>query len=158
MGILVNVDSGPVSGGLRRGVDRSVQLDQNQVSQMKTTLASGSALRSMAIRSSTSRRASRGRRDGLLAVAVGLTPPGLRAAAVRVRRLLGHPVPNSPAGAGCEDSLDRSRPSSQVLVGGEKMRFFHRSGCPMTVDRDWPAASSSEHSEAGRAPCGMCRP
>lgn len=158
MGILVNVDPGPVSGGFRRGVDRSAQLDQNQVILMKTTLRPGSALSSVALGSSAARRASRGKPANLLAVAVGLTPPGLRAAAVRVRRLLGRPGSDSTPGGGSEESLEQSRSASQVLVGGEKMRFYHRAGCPMAADRDWPAASSGEHNLAGRSPCGMCRP
>jgi hypothetical protein len=100
-------------------------------------------------------RAARGTRLWLLAVVEGGTP-GLRAAAVRVRRLLGQPVTDSDGGH--DESHHHARSTSDVLVGGPEMRFYHRTGCPMAADRDWSAAGLGEHDRAGRSPCGMCRP
>jgi hypothetical protein len=94
-------------------------------------------------------RAAQGARATLLAVVDGATP--LKAAAVRVRRLLGHSVPD-------DDGTESPRATSEVLVGGPNMRFFHRSNCPMAADRDWSAAPAGEHSRSGRTPCGMCTP
>ncbi|GAA0631752.1 hypothetical protein GCM10009547_39500 [Sporichthya brevicatena] len=37
-------------------------------------------------------------------------------------------------------------------------RLFHRSGCAMTADRAWVAEPRSVHEQAGRVPCGVCRP
>jgi hypothetical protein len=152
MGTLVNVDSGPVSGDVRRAVDASAHPDQNQVVLMKTTLSAGPTLRS-----AQRRRAPRISAAGLLAVADGLTRPGLRAAAVRVRRLFGGSVPGSAAG-GAEGPAEPARSSGPTLVGGPNLRFYHRAGCPMAAGREWDPAPAAEHSRAGRAPCGMCRP
>ena len=95
------------------------------------------------------------RTGGLLAVADGLTR-GLRAAAFRGRRLFGQSLTDRTSGTGHDASHGRA--TSQRLVGGAKMRFYHRAGCPMAADRNWSAATPSEHSIAGRTPCGMCRP
>jgi Ser/Thr protein kinase RdoA (MazF antagonist) len=99
-------------------------------------------------------RAAHGKRIALLAVVDGT--PGLRAAAVRVRRLLGQPMADVDAGR--DESRPNAQSTSEVLVGGAKMRFYHRAGCPMAADRDWSAATSGEHDRAGRSPCGMCTP
>jgi len=101
------------------------------------------------------RRAAQGKRTALLAVVDGVTP-GFRAAAERVRRLLGPRVTDSDGGQ--EESRPHARSTSDVLVGGPNMRFYHRAGCPMTADRDWSAASLGEQDRTGRAPCGMCAP
>lgn len=49
-----------------------------------------------------------------------------------------------------------ARPSSETVVGGPDLRFYHRADCDMAADRDWSAAPLGE--TAGRVPCGMCRP
>jgi hypothetical protein len=49
-------------------------------------------------------------------------------------------------------------PRSETLVGGPDLRFYHRADCVMAADREWSAATSGEHDQAGRTPCGMCRP
>jgi hypothetical protein len=82
--------------------------------------------------------------------------PGLRAAADRVRRLLGQSVTDRDGGH--DESRPATRTTNDVLVGGPEMRFYHRAGCAMAADRDWSAAGLGEHDRAGRSPCGMCRP
>jgi hypothetical protein len=55
---------------------------------------------------------------------------------------------------------DRRRVSvdSEVLVAGAGLKFFHRADCLLAADRSWRVLSREEHSAAGRAPCGACRP
>lgn len=48
--------------------------------------------------------------------------------------------------------------SSTSLVGGEGMTKYHRADCPLAAGRDWPDAEAAEHDQAGRQPCGVCRP
>jgi hypothetical protein len=71
---------------------------------------------------------------------------------------MGIPVNGDDRGKGDDQSRNSSRPTPQTLVGGENLRFYHRPGCPMAADRNWSAASPTDHDRAGRVPCGMCRP
>lgn len=48
--------------------------------------------------------------------------------------------------------------SSAVLIGGEGLTRYHRADCAMAVGRGWPATTAAEHQDAGRQPCGVCRP
>lgn len=47
---------------------------------------------------------------------------------------------------------------STVLVAGDGLAKYHRTDCPMAAGRDWPTADAAEHEQAGRKPCGVCRP
>jgi hypothetical protein len=40
--------------------------------------------------------------------------------------------------------------SSRALVAGERLRWYHRSDCPVAVQSEWATAT--------RLPCGICRP
>ena len=98
-------------------------------------------------------QAPHGLRTALLAVVDGSTP-NLKAAANRVRRLLGHPVTDGDGGR----DEHQPRSISDVLVGGPHMRFYHRADCQMATDREWSEEKLDEHGRTGRSPCGMCRP
>ncbi len=50
------------------------------------------------------------------------------------------------------------RSSSPMLVGGPGLRRYHRADCPLAAGRQWPVASRTDHEDAGRIPCGACRP
>lgn len=95
-------------------------------------------------------------RTWLLAVADGLTR-SLRSAADRGRHLFGQATPEDSPGTGSVGAQEHV-PSSQKIVAGDGMRFFHRADCPMAVGREWEAAPPGEHTQAGHVPCGMCRP
>jgi len=43
-------------------------------------------------------------------------------------------------------------------VAATGMRRFHRPECPLALGKPVVAATPDEHLEAGRAPCGICRP
>jgi hypothetical protein len=46
-----------------------------------------------------------------------------------------------------------------VFLAGEGMERFHRPGCALAAGRTgWTTATRQEHEEAGRLPCGVCRP
>ncbi len=45
-----------------------------------------------------------------------------------------------------------------ALVAVVDRRFFHRAGCPLTIDRPTEATSRDAHLAAGRDACGVCRP
>ncbi|MGQ0466719.1 MAG: hypothetical protein ACT4QG_15510 [Sporichthyaceae bacterium] len=47
---------------------------------------------------------------------------------------------------------------SPFLVGGEGLTRYHRTDCPLAAGRDWPQADAAEHQQAGRQPCGVCKP
>lgn len=44
------------------------------------------------------------------------------------------------------------------LVAAPRMRYFHRSGCPLARGKAVTAAERSEHVEQRRTPCEVCRP
>jgi hypothetical protein len=48
--------------------------------------------------------------------------------------------------------------AAEVLVASDDLRHFHRGSCALAADRDWTARSRREHQQAGRTPCGVCRP
>ena len=45
---------------------------------------------------------------------------------------------------------------AEGLVAAARMTRFHRPGCPLVAGKDVTAATTAEHSAAGRRPCGMC--
>lgn len=46
-----------------------------------------------------------------------------------------------------------------VFLAGEGMERFHRPDCALAAGRTgWTTATRREHEEAGRRPCGVCRP
>jgi hypothetical protein len=48
---------------------------------------------------------------------------------------------------------------ADVFLAGEGMERFHRPGCALAAGRTgWTTATRQEHEEAGRRPCGVCRP
>jgi|GEM_PF-4101575 len=83
---------------------------------------------------------------------------GFRATVAYGRWVFDRPGTDSSDQARHDQSHNHSRPTNQILVGGAKMRFYHRAGCPMAADRNWPAGTAVEHAHAGRTPCGMCTP
>jgi len=48
--------------------------------------------------------------------------------------------------------------SSRALVAGDRLRWYHRSDCPVVVQSHWSTATRHAHEAAGRLPCGICRP
>lgn len=44
------------------------------------------------------------------------------------------------------------------LVAAARMRYFHRSGCPLARGKPVTAAERSEHVKQRRIPCEVCRP
>ena len=46
--------------------------------------------------------------------------------------------------------------SAEGLVTAARMTRYHRPGCPLVAGKDVSAATSAEHSAAGRRPCGVC--
>jgi hypothetical protein len=43
-------------------------------------------------------------------------------------------------------------------VGAAGLRRYHRPDCTMAAGQGWRPAPRAEHEEAGRRPCGVCRP
>lgn len=47
----------------------------------------------------------------------------------------------------------------EVFLAGEGMELFHRPDCALAAGRTgWTTATRREHEDAGRKPCGVCRP
>lgn len=92
---------------------------------------------------------------------VTLLMAGRRSVGSRRRFLLGE-----PGGTGYAEEAPRTAevydltraPNSAALVGGPSLNRYHRADCPMAAGRDWAPASRWEHEEAGRSPCGLCKP
>ena len=61
-----------------------------------------------------------------------------------------------PAGQG--GSLLRTGGADDVLVAASRMARYHRAGCPLTSGKTLEPAGRVEHEQAGRRPCGVCRP
>lgn len=87
--------------------------------------------------------------------AVSMLLAGRRGVAARRLAVLGdlRAMPSAKVSAGSSGDV-----TSQSLVGGEGLRHFHRAGCTMAQGRNWSAGSRPEHEQAGRVPCGVCRP
>jgi hypothetical protein len=52
-----------------------------------------------------------------------------------------------------------ARATDEVFLAGEGMDRFHRPGCALAAGRTgWTTATRRHHEEAGRRPCGVCRP
>jgi hypothetical protein len=84
---------------------------------------------------------------------------GRRAVGVRCRDSIAAPegdeIPvtvDLRAVAGVDDAAGVS------LVAGRRMRYFHRSGCPLARGKAVTAAERNEHVKQGRKPCEVCRP
>jgi hypothetical protein len=45
-----------------------------------------------------------------------------------------------------------------TLVAAPRMRYFHRSRCPLARGKPAAAADRNEHVKQGRKPCEVCRP
>lgn len=87
------------------------------------------------------------------AAGVSLLLAGHRAVAMRRVAVLGA-IPALPP-----RNAPRPAPTTgTLLVGADGLRHFHREDCALAADRNWPALSRLQHSEAGRTPCGVCRP
>jgi hypothetical protein len=49
--------------------------------------------------------------------------------------------------------------TDDVFLAGEGMERFHRPSCALAAGRTgWRTATRREHEDAGRRPCGVCRP
>jgi hypothetical protein len=72
---------------------------------------------------------------------------GRRAVALRRRVLLGAEAKPSPV---------RVAVAEDLFAGRE--HFYHRLDCAMLTERQWTATSRSVQEEAGRSPCGLCKP
>lgn len=49
--------------------------------------------------------------------------------------------------------------AADVFVAGEGMARFHRPDCALATGRmGWTTVTRREHEDAGRRPCGVCRP
>jgi len=78
-----------------------------------------------------------------------LLPDVATAASGDPQPVLGVPT-STPSGTAAMD---------QVFLAGEGMERFHRPECPLAAGRTgWTTATRREHEEAGRRPCGVCRP
>jgi hypothetical protein len=84
---------------------------------------------------------------------------GRRAIGERRRRVLGEPV-SAPLATSvfAQWPYEGRRPRSAVIVGGDGLRHFHRSDCPLAADRSWPSRPVADQEAAGRTACGVCHP
>jgi hypothetical protein len=48
--------------------------------------------------------------------------------------------------------------TSDDVVAGEGVRYYHRSDCPMAADRDWQPTGRDEQESLGLLPCRICQP
>jgi hypothetical protein len=47
----------------------------------------------------------------------------------------------------------------EVYMAGDGMERYHRAGCPLAAGRvGWTTMTREQHEDAGRVPCGVCRP
>ena len=53
---------------------------------------------------------------------------------------------------------ESAAPVAGVLVSGRGMTHYHREGCLLLRGRSGAPAPLKAHLDAGRTPCGMCRP
>jgi hypothetical protein len=81
---------------------------------------------------------------------------GRRATGERRRSLLGEPRRDRALAPGT--SGGGAIPVSDLLVGTDGLRYFHRSDCPMALGRTWTGSDRASHESAGRAACAVCRP
>jgi len=63
------------------------------------------------------------------------------------------PLPVDKAG-----SLLRAGGVDDVLLAAPRMARYHRAGCPLTSGKTVEPGGRAEHEQAGRRPCGVCRP
>lgn len=75
--------------------------------------------------------------------------------AIRTARSTILPTPPEGALSGYSGVADID---SEVLVTGNGMSWYHRSGCLLSVGKSVAPATRREHELAGRSPCAVCRP
>jgi hypothetical protein len=87
---------------------------------------------------------------------------GRRALGERRRLLLpdvAEAVTHQPVVVGPLSTRSDATTVDDVFLAGEGMERFHRPGCVLAAGRTgWTTATRQEHEEAGRRPCGVCRP
>jgi hypothetical protein len=93
---------------------------------------------------------------------------GRRAVGERRRALLPDPVIAAVIGSVGEtrrrltgsgvDEIRSAGVEQELLVAGEGLVRFHRSGCALAAGRTWTISTRQEHEDAGRLPCGVCKP
>lgn len=88
---------------------------------------------------------------------------GRRAVGERRRALLADiaqdppPVPSGPLLL--STAAPSVAPATDLFVAGSDMTRFHRPTCALAQGRvGWVAMDRQEHEQAGRQPCGVCRP
>ncbi len=93
---------------------------------------------------------------------------GRRVLGERRRALLADPVVAVDAAAG--DAVRKVSTSASpgpatsaisepdVFVAGEGLLRFHSPDCILAAGRAWTSATREHHEDAGRLPCGVCRP
>lgn len=98
---------------------------------------------------------------------ISLLLAGRHAVAGRRVEVLGAvpPIPRGPGPRATKLNAARLNAAGQnataqvatdLLLGSDDLRHFHRGSCALAADRDWPARSRGEHEQAGRTPCGVC--
>jgi len=93
---------------------------------------------------------------------------GRRALGERRRALLADPVvavdtgePGAVRRVSTSAETGTASPATseaELLVAGEGLLRFHRSDCVLATGRTWTSATREQHEDAGRLPCGVCRP
>jgi hypothetical protein len=87
------------------------------------------------------------------AAGVLLLMAGRRSVTARRLKVLGAVPP-----VGERSAVIAALATSAALVGGEGLTHFHRADCVMATGRDWPSLDRATHENAGRRPCGVCKP
>jgi hypothetical protein len=61
--------------------------------------------------------------------------------------------------AGPRSAVAVTASTDEIFLAGAGMERFHRPGCALAAGRaGWETATRRDHEEAGRKPCGVCRP
>lgn len=87
------------------------------------------------------------------AAGVLLLMAGRRAVAARRLKVLGAVPAHAP-----RVGMIAAPASSVALVGGDGLNHFHRADCVLAAGRYWPSLDRGAHENAGRRPCGVCKP
>lgn len=83
---------------------------------------------------------------------------GRRAVGLRYRGVFGRLGPRVETAGPPSITTTADAGASAPLIAGDGLTRYHRHGCALAVDRDWPSATRADHEQAGRQPCGVCRP
>jgi hypothetical protein len=81
---------------------------------------------------------------------------GRASIAERRRMLLPEPPPIKTDVRG--GGVDAAVATSDELVAGDGVRYYHRSDCPMAAERDWPETDRDTQEALGLLPCRICQP